>query len=138
MEEPENMSTPTEVLVLDDEPLVCERLKEHLERKKYRVEVFTESQKAVDRLSEKRFDVVITDLKMEGPNGLEVLRFVRDRNFGTQVIIITGYGSMDSAREAEYSGAFEFVHKPFRAETLESTVRKAARTARKLAAQGAS
>jgi len=126
------MSTPTEILVLDDEPLVCERLKEHLEKKDYRVEVFTDSQEAVDRVSAKRFDVVITDLKMEGPNGLEVLRFVRDHSAGTQVILITGYGSMDAAREAEYSGAFGFVHKPFRAKTLEAMVRKAAKQARKL------
>ena len=131
------MSRPTEVMVLDDEALVCERLKEHLEKKKYRVEVFTESQRAVDRLREKYFDVVITDLKMEGPNGLEVLRFARDNSPGTQVIIITGYGSMDSAREAEYSGAFDFVHKPFRAEALEAMVRKAAKAARRTAAQGA-
>jgi DNA-binding NtrC family response regulator len=126
------MSTPVEILVLDDEPLVCERLKEYLEKKNHRVEVFTESQKAVDRLSAKRFDVVITDLKMEGPNGLEVLRFVRDHSPGTQVIVITGYGSMDAAREAEYSGAFGFVHKPFRAKSLEAMVHKAARQARKL------
>lgn len=125
------MSVPADILVLDDEPLVCERLEEHLEKRGYRVEVFTESTKAVSRLTEKRFDVVITDLKMEGPNGLEVLRFVRDHSFGTQVIVITGYGSMDSAREAEYSGAFGFVHKPFQAKALEGMVRKAARRARK-------
>jgi DNA-binding NtrC family response regulator len=125
------MSSPTEVLVLDDEPLVCERLKTHLERKGYQVEVFTESQKAVDRLARKRFDVVVTDLKMEGPTGLEVLRFVRDRGFGTQVIVITGFGSMDAAREAEYSGAFQFITKPFRSGDLEAAVRKAARKARK-------
>jgi DNA-binding NtrC family response regulator len=131
------MSVPTEILVLDDEPLVGERLEEHLARRGYRVEVFTESRKAVDRLAEKRFDVVITDLKMEGPNGLEVLRFVRDQSHGTQVIVITGYGSMDSAREAEYSGAFGFVHKPFKAKALEAMVRKAARHARRQTERGA-
>jgi DNA-binding NtrC family response regulator len=130
------MSRSTEVMVLDDEALVCERLKEHLDKKGYHVEVFTESQEAVDRLAKKYFDVVITDLKMEGPNGLEVLRFARDSSPGTQVIIITGYGSMDSAREAEYSGAFGFVHKPFRADALEAMVRKAARAARKTVGRG--
>jgi DNA-binding NtrC family response regulator len=125
------MSVPAEILVLDDEPLVCERLEEHLARRGYRVETFTDSQKAIDRLAAKPFDVVITDLKMEGPNGLEVLRFVRGQRVGTQVIVITGYGSMDSAREAEYSGAFGFVHKPFKAKALEAMVQKAARQARK-------
>ncbi|MGD8321069.1 MAG: response regulator [Gemmatimonadota bacterium] len=126
------MSSPAEILVLDDEPLVCARLKEHMEKRSHHVEVFTESRKAVERLKEKRFDVVVTDLKMEGPDGLEVLRFVRDRDQGTQVIVITGYGSMDAAREAEYSGAFDFIAKPFSAKTLETAVKKAARRARRL------
>jgi pyruvate,water dikinase len=121
-----------EVLVLDDEPVVSERLKDHLEKRGYRVESFTDSQQAVDRLAAKRFDVVITDLKMTGPTGLDVLRFVRDQSHGTQVIIITGYGSMDAARLAEFGGAFEFVHKPFNMKTLEATIRKAARKAHKL------
>ena len=111
------MDNAPEVLVLDDEPVVSERLKDHLEKRGYRVESFTDSQQAVDRLSAKRFDVVITDLKMTGPTGLDVLRFVRDQSHGTQVIIITGYGSMDAARLAEFGGAFEFVHKPFNMKT---------------------
>jgi len=126
------MQTPVELLVLDDEPVVGERLADQFEKKGYRVEVFTDSQRAIDRLAEKRFDVVITDLKMEGPNGLEVLRFVRDHSFSAQVIVITGYGSMDTARIAEFGGAFDFVHKPFSFKALEASTRKAARRARKL------
>jgi len=126
------MNSAADVLVLDDEAVVGERLKDHLEKKGYRVESFTSSQEAVDRLSAKRFDVVITDLKMAGPTGLDVLRLVRDRGRGTQVIIITGYGSMDSARKAEFGGAFEFVHKPFSMKALEAVTRKAARRAHKL------
>ncbi len=125
------MSTTAEILVLDDEPMVGERLKERLEKKGYAVEVFTESQEAVNRLKEKRFDVVVTDLKMAAPDGLEVLRFVRDRGLGTQVIVITGYATMDTAREAEYSGAFDFITKPFSSKALEATVRKAVRRAKK-------
>ncbi len=129
------MSSTADVLVLDDEPMVAERLKDHLDRKGYQVEVFTDSQTAIDRLAVQRFDVVITDLKMAGPTGLDVLRFVRDNSFGTQVIIITGYGSMDAARKAEYTGAFDFVNKPFSMKTLETMTRKAARKARKLHAK---
>ncbi len=128
----------TEVLVLDDEPMVGERLEEHLTRKGYRVEVFTDSRQAVDRLATKRFDVVITDLKMTGPTGLDVLRFVRNQTSGTQVIIITGYGSMDAARLAEYGGAFELVHKPFSVKTIEALTRRAARRAHKLVNRGTS
>jgi pyruvate, water dikinase len=126
------MNSAPDVLVLDDEPMVGERLKDHLEKNGYAVEVFTESQQAIDRLAKKRFDVVITDLKMEGPNGLDVLQFVRGGRYGTQVIIITGYGSMESAREAEYRGVFEFVNKPFSLDAIEAVTKKAVRKSRKL------
>ena len=125
------MSHHGEVLVLDDEPIVCERLMHHLEKNDFSVETFTESAKAVNRLAEKDFDVVVTDLKMRGPTGLEVLRYVRDHQPGTQVIIITGFASIDSMREAEYGGVFEFVPKPFQMERLTSLVKKATRKARK-------
>jgi DNA-binding NtrC family response regulator len=126
------MKDPYEVLVLDDEPIVGERLQEHLEKKDFRVETFTQSKKALERLEEKQFDVVITDLKMEAPGGLEVLRYVRDQGSGTQVIMITGYGSMETVREAEFSGVFEFVPKPFSAKVIEAATKKAASKARKL------
>jgi DNA-binding NtrC family response regulator len=126
------MKRPVEVLVLDDESVVCDRLKDHFETKGHHTEIFYESQRAIDRLADKWFDVVITDLKMEGPTGLDVLHFVRQHCYGTQVIIITGYAEMDSAREAEYGGVFDFVTKPFSLKTIEATVKKAAKRARRL------
>ena len=130
------MQNPVEVMVLDDEEVVCERLKTHLEKEAYQVETFTESEKAIERLREKKYDVVITDVKMQGPSGLDVLHHVRRESPGTQVIIITGYGSIESIREAEYGGAFEFIHKPFTAKAMADLVRKAARKARKLGVKG--
>ena len=126
------MENRAEVLVLDDEEIVCERLKGHLENNGFQVETFTESQGAIDRLSEKSFDVVITDLKMEGPSGLDVLRFVRDRMQGTQVIMITGYASIEAAREADYTGVYDFILKPFQLEEMGKLVKKAAKKAIKL------
>jgi len=125
------MRSPYQVLVLDDEDVVCERLKAHLEKKGFEVETFTESQVAIDRMAAKAFDVVITDVKMEGPSGLDVLHFVRRESPGTQVIVITGYGSIEAVREAEYGGAFEFIHKPFTSKAMEALALKAARKARK-------
>jgi len=126
------MSELGEVLVLDDEPIVCERLSHHLQKNGFSVEAFTESREAVDRLREKNFDVVVTDLKMKGPTGLEILHYVRDHALGTQVIIITGYASIDSMREAEYGGVFEFVSKPFQMDRLTALVKKATRKAEKI------
>ena len=126
------MKNRTEVLVLDDEEIVCERLKAHLENNGFQVETFTESQRAMDRLMEKTFDVVVTDLKMEGPSGLDVLRFVRDQMQGTQVIMITGYASMEAARAADYTGVYEFILKPFQLDEMGKLVKKAAKKATRL------
>lgn len=125
------MAEPIEVMVLDDEPTVCERLKEFLESKEMRVESFVDSQKAVERLAEKRFDVVVTDLKMTPPDGIGVLKIVKDRQLSTQVIIITGYRTFEATRGAEFIGAYAFVDKPFRMEDLGNMVRKAAKRARR-------
>lgn len=130
------MQSPYQVLVLDDEDMVCERLKSHLEKKGFEVETFTESQSAIDRMVDKTFDVVITDVKMEGPSGLDVLHFVRRESPGTQVIVITGYGSMEAIREAEYGGAFEFINKPFSSKDMEALTLKAAKKARKQGTRG--
>jgi DNA-binding NtrC family response regulator len=126
------MNDQFDVMVLDDEPIVCERLKKYFEKNGLQVETFTVSQEAVNRLAQKRFDVVVTDLKMRSPNGLDVFHFVRQQQQGTQVIIITAYSSIEAAREAEYSGVFEFVDKPFQMDTLTKLVKKAANKARKL------
>ncbi len=130
------MQSPYQVLVLDDEDMVCERLKSHLEKKGFEVETFTESQTAIDRMVDKTFDVVITDVKMEGPSGLDVLQFVRRESPGTQVIVITGYGSIEAIREAEYGGAFEFINKPFSSKDMEALTLKAAKKARKQGTRG--
>lgn len=124
------MST-AEVLVLDDEEIVCDRVKEHLEKKGFRVETFTQSTKALSRLGEKRFDVVVTDLKMSGPTGLDVLRHVQEHSPATEVIIITAYASIEVANEAEIVGAFGFVCKPFQLEEVHKLVKAAAKKAMK-------
>lgn len=121
------------VLVLDDEEIVCERLEEHLKKAGFQVETFTDSQKALDHLAENIFDVVVTDLKMSGPTGLDVLHFVHQHRPGTQVIIVTGYASMDAVREAEYTGVFEFVTKPFNLPKIAALVKKASDRASKQA-----
>lgn len=123
------MDKAGEVLVLDDESIVCERVKESLEKNGFAVETFTDSQSAIDRLAQKDFDVVVTDLKMKGPTGLEVMHFVRNNNQAAQVIIITGYASQAAAREAEYSGVFDFITKPFQMDNLAAMVKKAAKKA---------
>jgi DNA-binding NtrC family response regulator len=114
------------VMVLDDEPIVGERLRPVLEKKGFRVETFTESQRALERLSEKKFHVLVTDIKMSGPSGMDVLRYLKDHDADTQAIVITGYATMERAREAQYLNA-EFVPKPFKLEQIVKLVAKAAK-----------
>jgi DNA-binding NtrC family response regulator len=112
------------ILILDDEPIVCERLKPALEKSGFEVETFTDSQKVIDRLTEQKFDVLVTDLKMQGPDGLDVLRFVKEHSPSTHVVIITGFATVDTAREAMRGGAVDFIPKPFKITQLRDLIAK--------------
>lgn len=130
------MGGNVEVMVLDDETTVGERLKDFLEKRGVAVETFVNSRKAIDRLQEKRFDVIVTDLKMPGPDGLDILLSVKKRSPSTQVILITGYATMEAAREAEAVGAFDFILKPFELEALHKLVKRAAKRSSRLSKRG--
>lgn len=112
------------ILILDDEPIVCERLKPALEKGGFEVETYTDSQKVIDRLMVQRFDVLVTDLKMQGPDGIDVLKFVKEHAPATHVIIITGFATVDTAREAMRSGAVDFIPKPFKITQLRDLIAK--------------
>jgi DNA-binding NtrC family response regulator len=116
-----------EILILDDESIVGQRLKSALEKEGYLVEVFVRSSEAATRLLEKQFDIVVTDIRMEGMDGMQLLERVKRKSPGTKVIIITGYASMDLAREAASKGAFDFIAKPFRIGTMRDKITKAAK-----------
>jgi DNA-binding NtrC family response regulator len=120
------MKKDVAVMVLDDEPIVGERLQPVLEKEGFQVEVFTDSRQALNRLEEKEFQVLVTDLKMSGPSGIDVLRYLKDRKRDTEAIVITGYATIESAREAEYLNA-QFVTKPFKLEHIVKLVNKAAK-----------
>jgi len=106
------------VLLLDDEPIVCERLKPALEKLGFYVESYQDGQKVVDRVMEESFDVLVTDLKMQKPDGLEVMEFVRRHSPATKVIVITGFATVDTAVETLKGGAVDFIAKPFKIRTL--------------------
>ena len=125
------MNHDVEILVLDDEAIVCERLRDYLEKKGMSVETFTESQKALDRLKEKAFDVVVTDMKMEGPTGMDVLRAAKGSASNPEVIVITAYDVIEKHREAEVLGAFGYIAKPFKMSEMYAMVKKAAKSGRK-------
>jgi len=116
------MVSPKRVAILDDEPIVCERLKPALEKAGFEVEAFTTGQDVIDRFSETRFDVLVTDLKMQKPDGLEVMKFVKAKSPATKVIIITGYATVETARDAMKGGAVDFIAKPFKISQLRDLI----------------
>ncbi len=115
------------VLILDDEPIVGKRLKPALSKYGLDVEVFEKPELAVARINEQEFDIVVTDVRMESMNGLTVLDTVASTAPNTKVIVITGYASPETAREALSRGAFDFIAKPFKASDLRVAIDKAAR-----------
>jgi DNA-binding NtrC family response regulator len=121
------MAGNKDVMVLDDEPIVGDRLKPALEKEGFQVEVFTDSAAAIERLRQKSFAVLVTDVKMRGPSGMDVLRFAKENAPATQVIIITGYATIETSHEAEALGAVQFVAKPFKIKDIVKLVTKSSR-----------
>ncbi|WP_175577093.1 response regulator [Desulfovibrio sp. DV] len=112
------------MLVLDDEPIVCKRLKPFFQKAGYEVEAFTRPAEALARVEERRFDVVITDLKMQGLDGLAFLGKVKALYPDTDVIVITGFATLETARESFRKGVFDFVAKPFKLTKILDGVRR--------------
>ncbi len=120
------MSEPLKVLLLDDEPIVGKRLKPALTKIGCEVEVFEDSRKALERIDQMDFDIVITDIRMDEVDGIEILERVHQTSPRTRVIMITGYAMMSLAKKAMEKGAFDFIAKPFKPDDLRRVVARAA------------
>ncbi|OIQ52374.1 Transcriptional regulatory protein ZraR [Pseudodesulfovibrio hydrargyri] len=118
-------TSKTSILILDDEPIVSKRLQPALEKKGYEVESFYESARAMVRIRERSFDIVVTDLKMEGIDGMQFLAEVKKLSPRTEVIVITGFATMDTAKESMRKGVFDFLAKPFKLGEIQEVIRKA-------------
>jgi CheY-like chemotaxis protein len=114
------------VMIVDDEPIVGKRLKPALAKHGFDVEVFEVPTEALKRLGEKDFDIVVTDLRMEEVDGIQVLEHIMSSKSNTRVVLITGYATVDVAREALVKGAFDFIAKPFKPKDLKAVIYKAA------------
>jgi len=112
------MNSETRVLVLDDEPIVGERLKPNLERAGFFVDVCTSSAQALHMLKIDPYDILVTDLKMSGADGLDVLRAARRIQPDIKAVVITGFATKETFDEAMESGAIEFIAKPFKMSQL--------------------
>lgn len=113
------------ICVIDDEIVVCKRLQQFLSKEGYAVETFVDSRSAIERIDQTKFDIVVTDIRMDNIDGMEVLDHVTRKNENTKVILITGYATIEIAREAQAKGAFDFISKPFRPKDLQEVIDRA-------------
>jgi ATP-dependent Lon protease len=113
------------ILVVDDEAVALKNMERILQKEGYSVSAVDSGVKALTLLEETTFDVVLTDLKMEKVDGMEVLEKAKNRSPETQVILITGYATVDSAVEAIRKGAFHYIEKPIKLDNVRSSVREA-------------
>jgi len=121
------MNDSLQIMLVDDEPIVGKRLKPALTKYGFEVEVFEDGTGALQRLREKEFDIVVTDVRMEDVDGIQVLEHVLEHSKRTKVIIITGYATVEVAREALVKGAFDFIAKPFKPNELRAVIDRAAK-----------
>jgi len=113
------------VLVVDDEAVIRDALKRILEGERFSVETCVSGHSAIESLHEREFDLIVTDLKMPGMNGIEVLKAVKTLQPEAPVIMITGYASVDTAVEAMKNGAVDYIAKPFSPEQFLEKVERA-------------
>jgi two-component system response regulator PilR (NtrC family) len=113
------------ILVVDDDQGMRELLEIMLGREGYRVAVAVNAEKAWERCRKEKFDLVITDLKMPGADGIEFIKGMKDISPETLVILITAYASGETALRAMKEGAYDYVEKGFDIEEIKVTIRNA-------------
>ncbi len=124
------MTDPTmqSILVVDDERHMLALLERIVQEKTpYGITTESNSLKVPLILKDEGFDLIITDLKMPGLDGMDIVKMVREKNRFEVVVIITAFGSLETATEALSHGAFDYITKPFKSEQISGTIERAMR-----------
>ncbi len=120
------MNSPSaHLLIVDDDQITLDLLREVLTKEGYQVYTALSGEEAIALGMDHLFDVVITDVRMKEMDGMEVLKSFKKMSPDSSVIVITAFGSMDTAIEAIREGAFDYISKPFRLEEIKLTVKRA-------------
>ena len=114
------------VLIVDDEPDFLETIVKRLRKRQMEVAGVGSGKEAIELLQEQSFDVAILDVRMPGMDGIETLREIRKRSPLTEVILLTGHGSVESGIQGMQLGAFDYVIKPAEFDELFEKVNQAA------------
>ena len=116
---------PTSLLLVDDDDAFRMALGGELERLRFAVTLAASGEEALARLAESEPDVVLLDLRLPGMSGLDALKAIRERHPATDVIVLTGHGSIDTAIESIRMGAFDYVSKPCPLDELDVRIQRA-------------
>ncbi|MGD0229651.1 MAG: response regulator [Syntrophorhabdales bacterium] len=116
---------PFRILIVDDNREIRTVLEEYLTEEGYLAEGAGDGNEALKKHGEAAYDLIITDLKMPGMTGIELIKEIGKGEHATEFIIITGYASLDTAIEAVKAGAFDYLVKPFRIEELQVVIKNA-------------
>ena len=119
------MSSKGIIHIIDDEPVIHDVLGQLLTSEGYEVEISASGEEALEKFPSQSFDVILLDLLMPGMDGIEVLRRIKKTDPLASVIIITAYGSVESAISAMKIGALDYVQKPFKHDDLLLAIEKA-------------
>ncbi|HEX9009246.1 MAG TPA: response regulator [Holophagaceae bacterium] len=129
---------PECVLLVDDDPVMRETLGEALAKRGYTIEVSSSAEAALERMGQREFSVVVTDLNMPGgASGLDLMSAIRQRFPETLCVLVTGFATLDTSIQALKQGAYDLIQKPFQIAEIEVVLDRAldhARLLRKLAA----
>jgi DNA-binding NtrC family response regulator len=124
------MENQAKVLIVDDERVALRNLEHVMKKEGYDVTGTQSGPNALKLIEEQQFDVVLTDLRMEKVDGMQILKKTRERCPDTEVIMITGYATLDSAVETMKHGAFYYISKPYKLEEVRKVVQEAVQKVR--------
>jgi len=119
------MNNQPRLLVVDDEKVALNNLMYILKKEGYDVTGTQSGPRALSLLEEQEFDLILTDLKMEKVDGMQILTRSQELHPGTEVIMITGYATVDSAISAMKAGAYHYIAKPFKLDEVRKVVKEA-------------
>jgi len=117
--------TSAHLLVVDDDLVTIDLLKEVLSKEGYGVSTALSGEEAIAQGMDNLFDIIITDVRMGEKDGMEVLRFFKKNAPDTTVIMITAFGSIETAIEAIREGAYDYISKPFKLDEIKFTIQRA-------------
>jgi DNA-binding NtrC family response regulator len=113
-----------EILFVDDDRTILSLVEEYLTAFDYRISAVDSGLKALELIKKKDFDVVFTDFKMPDIDGLELLAVIKEYRPATEVIMVTGHGTMESAIQAMKFGGYDYIQKPFKLDVLKILIDK--------------